>query len=158
MGRKTCARCKELKDDSEFYKNNKSIDGLSWQCGECQRKYRRKRYYSGKVPKQSLGDTEDEVVYYRLLHRLRNKFKITEQQFRDMQDVQLGMCAICGESLFRPEHHQKNCHIDHCHINGSVRGLLCGSCNSLLGYARDKIWILERAIDYLIDNGVRYGD
>ena len=56
-----------------------------------------------------------------------------------------GACAICfndGEPLV----------IDHDHIEGSVRGLLCNSCNSMLGFARDDTRILRSAIQYLISH------
>jgi hypothetical protein len=39
--------------------------------------------------------------------------------------------------------------IDHDHQTGKVRGLLCGFCNSLLGYAKDDPATLESAIRYL---------
>lgn len=41
--------------------------------------------------------------------------------------------------------------VDHDHITGQVRGLLCRPCNTILGHARDAIRFFERAIDYLTD-------
>lgn len=32
---------------------------------------------------------------------------------------------------------------------GQVRGLLCWTCNTMLGYARDSILVLSSAINYL---------
>lgn len=32
---KTCAKCKKEKDESEFYKNKKSPDGLMYYCKKC---------------------------------------------------------------------------------------------------------------------------
>lgn len=40
--------------------------------------------------------------------------------------TQSGKCAICQAACVRPA-------LDHCHTVGSVRGVLCGGCNSLLG-------------------------
>jgi Recombination endonuclease VII len=39
--------------------------------------------------------------------------------------------------------------IDHCHRTGSVRGLLCASCNSALGMVKDDPTILAALIEYL---------
>ena len=58
-----------------------------------------------------------------------------------------GCCAICG----RPEKELKRkLSLDHSHDSGLCRGLLCGTCNTLLGMAYDDIPILQKAIDYLV--------
>jgi hypothetical protein len=32
---KTCTKCNEIKEKSNFYKNKNAKDGLSWQCKLC---------------------------------------------------------------------------------------------------------------------------
>lgn len=39
--------------------------------------------------------------------------------------------------------------IDHCHVTGKVRGLLCNGCNTALGAFQDDPKVLRRAISYL---------
>lgn len=39
--------------------------------------------------------------------------------------------------------------LDHCHNTGAVRGLICRTCNLLLGYSKDNRQILQAAINYL---------
>jgi hypothetical protein len=63
----------------------------------------------------------------------------------DREDLlvrQGGVCAICREPA------NPLC-IDHCHISGQVRGLLCNQCNLGLGIYRDDPARLRSAADYL---------
>nr|WP_284290868.1 ubiquitin-like protein Pup [Angustibacter aerolatus] len=55
----------------------------------------------------------------------------------------LGTCPICRRSLGeRP-------HVDHDHVSGAVRGLLCFTCNAGLGNFADDVARLRRAIEYV---------
>ncbi len=56
-----------------------------------------------------------------------------------------GRCAICR----LPPPPGKVLCVDHCHMTGAVRGLLCNSCNTALGQFKDSIPSLQRAVDYL---------
>ena len=69
-----------------------------------------------------------------------------------MFDSQKGRCAICSDIIFKHgsiESKNNIAHVDHCHDSGSVRGLLCGTCNSALGKFGDKAAMLRSAITYL---------
>jgi hypothetical protein len=68
-------------------------------------------------------------------------------------EKQNGTCAICDIplALFPHEHFPSAC-VDHDHSTGKIRGLLCYSCNLVLGYARDNIAILDSAKKYLNGN------
>ena len=56
-----------------------------------------------------------------------------------------GVCAICGtDKATRQEtpghpHTFRTWAVDHCHVTGFVRGVLCRSCNSVLGFHRDSV-------------------
>lgn len=41
--------------------------------------------------------------------------------------------------------------VDHCHVTGKVRGLLCDNCNQALGLLKDSIPTLLRAIKHIDD-------
>jgi hypothetical protein len=38
--------------------------------------------------------------------------------------------------------------------HGKIRDLLCNSCNSLIGYAKENIDILQKSIDYIKNHKV----
>ena len=59
---------------------------------------------------------------------------------------QAGCCAICGQ----PEKELKRkLVLDHCHITGHIRGLLCMHCNIFIGFAKDNVYRLRAAVGYL---------
>ncbi len=57
--------------------------------------------------------------------------------------LQNGACAICKKKPNGPL-----C-IDHCHLTGKVRGLLCHKCNSALGFYEDDPELAQAGADYL---------
>lgn len=81
-------------------------------------------------------------------YQLKAKYGITLEDYERMLESQNGVCAICRTLGSQPRR-QFLC-VDHCHETKKVRGLLCSDCNSMLGYARDQVIILEAAIAYLI--------
>ena len=53
-----------------------------------------------------------------------------------------GNCEICGRT------HDKM-HVDHDHVTGGFRGILCSRCNTGLGLFLDSTDMLEKAVAYL---------
>ncbi len=74
------------------------------------------------------------------------KYNITTKEYNFLFNIQDGRCKICNthQTLLN-----KKLVVDHCHKTGHVRGLLCNSCNSGLGFFKDNRRSLERAIEYL---------
>lgn len=80
-----------------------------------------------------------------------NRSKAAAGRYNTIFSQQNGVCAICG----RPET-AKGIHgrirrlaTDHCHSSGKIRGLLCGRCNSGIGYFQDNTESLKEAVKYL---------
>lgn len=65
----------------------------------------------------------------------------TEERYRLGHIMQDGSCAICGS-------HTKLC-MDHCHLSGEPRGLLCKKCNAGIGMLNDSPTLLINALRYL---------
>lgn len=78
---------------------------------------------------------------------LLKKRGLTPEQFSEKARQQNGRCIICSERPMRLV-------IDHCHESGRTRGLVCTRCNSVLGFARDRVDVLLAAVEYLRRNGV----
>lgn len=87
----------------------------------------------------------------RLQEALKTNFNITVAQYREMQGKQNDLCAICrrSETAVNTSGKVKRLGVDHDHITGKIRELLCSNCNAVLGMANDNISILEAAIAYL---------
>lgn len=83
---------------------------------------------------------------------LRKKYGLSAEQYNDMLKTQNGLCPIGNHPLSEidPATGQpiKVC-VDHDHLTGNVRGILCDRHNKMLGMAQDEIGDLEDAIAYL---------
>lgn len=81
-------------------------------------------------------------------HHLRKMYNISLEQYETMMlDPH---CRICGsEGFVISKNGKAKLAIDHDHLTGKVRGLLCHNCNRALGLLKDDINILQRAIEYL---------
>ena len=81
------------------------------------------------------------------LDRLRHKtYGLTGEEYRAMSEAQGGVCLFC---LRPPKPPRNNLDVDHDHVTGKVRGLLCSGCNRMLGRVSDNPEILRRALAYL---------
>ena len=55
----------------------------------------------------------------------------------------------CRRTLRGPGNRADQGHVDHDHDTGTVRGVLCSSCNHALGMAKDSIKVLAGLVTYL---------
>lgn len=142
-----------------FYKRR---NGNLWSyCKQCA-KAQRARYY--KKNKESLN--RKSKVYYEnnkesikeSLKRYRDTNRDAIARLQQLRNYGIDSdsickifqkdkcCFICGVSR---SVHGIDLSIDHCHITGMIRGLLCHSCNTALGLFRDSAELLTNAINYL---------
>ena len=73
-------------------------------------------------------------------------YGITSEQYAEMLAKQKGVCAICHGPPTRGDRHFS---VDHCHLTGRVRALLCSGCNTGIGMFLDDPELLRRAVAYL---------
>jgi len=142
----SCTKCKSIKLPSAFWNDKRRRSGLTAWCKACksshQKELRKKdidkhrarekrRYWDNKTSEQE--------------RHLVRKYGITFDDYDRMLSEQGGSCAICG----LPEPTNKKLDVDHCHETGQVRGLLCTSCNRMLGHSGDRESVLIAAAEYL---------
>ena len=84
----------------------------------------------------------------------KRRYNVTPQQYEAMLEAQDYKCAICGKDAADNKRGGKldPLHIDHCHKTKKIRALLCHTCNTGLGHFKDKIDILMKAVQYLLDH------
>ncbi len=71
----------------------------------------------------------------------KSRYGLSLEQVFEMKSIRSNCCDICFSS-------HKLC-VDHCHITGFVRGILCDSCNVGLARFKDNSVYLTNALDYL---------
>jgi hypothetical protein len=79
--------------------------------------------------------------------RLRRAYGITLVQYEAMVKEQGGCCAICQRPNWQA------LAVDHSHVTGVVRRLLCHACNMALGQFEGSVERIETALSYLRAHG-----
>jgi Recombination endonuclease VII len=120
-------------------------------CRECarlgQQRYREKypEKYKESASKRSRFASkrwrDKNPDYHKNLH-IKLKYGLTSSSFSEMLKTQNGMCYLCKSKLMNP------C-VDHDHVSGRVRKILCSQCNSGLGMFHDNPEVLEKAAAYV---------
>lgn len=141
--RNICKLCRKIYDannrlltldrKNEVYKlwKSKNLD----KCKKLNEKWRKnnreyiKEYYIKNKDKK----------YMKVRERI---YGITKDQYDQLLLETNGQCIICQKLT-------EKFVVDHCHLTGKVRGLICGKCNSGLGFFNDSIQCLNNAIKYL---------
>lgn len=110
------------------------------------------RGYARKYREQNREKVREASRKYAAAHREKvsalgrqAKYGISEECYRTMMTTQGGHCAICGNG----GNGNGNLCVDHDHVSGEVRGLLCVPCNAGLGSFRDNPILFQEAIRYL---------
>jgi hypothetical protein len=83
-----------------------------------------------------------DAHYWRSIWR---RFKLSKEKYQAL--YALG-CWLCGEP-FPPAENRYLVHVDHDHKTNEVRGLAHGSCNNIIGHAKENFILLRRLANAL---------
>lgn len=127
--------------------------GVRKRCKDCLPSSRRKAPYPGPrcaTHHRAVRTGRREAAHGR---HIEETYGITSEQYQALYRAQGGVCFICRRAKGTA---RRKLAVDHCHITGEVRGLLCKPCNrDVLGHLRDDPEALKRAIDYLLNPPAR---
>jgi len=157
---KQCTKCGKIKESDAFFKRACRKDGPNSWCKECgiaakwisvaknndyytiqNAEYREKTKERKKLASRNYraktGSTKVRL----------HKYGLTLEAFNTMREKQNYRCLLCFI-------HESECRlgtlcVDHNHETLKVRGLLCHSCNAVLGHAKESVPMLKRMIEYL---------
>ena len=169
--KKICSRCKKEKQNSgrDFPPDKRRPYGIASYCRRCNSTkgafWRRKKYnndanyrkrvieYNRKLFLKKYRNDEDfrnRTKFNSWKRELKRIFGMTPNQYDELLKIQNESCGICGISS---KEIKKRLSVDHDHITGKVRGLLCTRCNMAIGmFDVDKLGfkLLEKAKNYLL--------
>ena len=133
MKNKICGICNNEKPLNEFYKDSSKKCGYRYCCKSCASKL------AVNHEKRKHPDYTKNII-------LKTTYGISLDDYNEMFIQQNGCCKICGN---HQSEFERGFAVDHDHITGKVRGLLCHKCNMGLGCFNDNIETFLEAIKYL---------
>lgn len=168
---KVCTYCKKSKTLNCFYNRldyRTEKPRIVAKCKECVREKQRIAYYVKKgvpirpkwkikgqkaIKPEVIRNKKDNKYPYPSQHKKYKKaaylkcvYNITLDRFDQLLSLQEGKCAICKRDFYKEA---KNPQVDHDHITGVVRGLLCWNCNTAIGHLHEDEVAIENALKYI---------
>ena len=164
---KTCCTCRIDKPPSEFGKSKSQPDGLAKRCLDCSRAASA-RYYQNNKEKAHAATRN-------WARRNADKVNASSKRWRDANPEKMALarkranlsfcyglsldqyeamirdgCSVCGSHERLSVDHDHSCCDGRSKGCGKcVRGILCSTCNTGLGFFRDDVALMKKAIAYL---------
>lgn len=131
MYSKRCAACGLPGTADDFTKDRSRQDGLDKYCKSCHSQ-RRRGYRERNLEQERIRDRDHQrkkragTFVRQPKKEDRTRYRIDHDLFLKLQEEQGGLCALCGKAK------TQKLVMDHCHLTGVIRGLLCIRCNFAL--------------------------
>jgi hypothetical protein len=111
--------------------NRTSVMKTTRACKHCDQSYviiNPAQVYCRTCCPSNIPQAYDRLKYYSLSH----------PEFESLIQKQNNCCAICENPLRHGGRTGLN--VDHCHITGKVRGIVCHKCNMMIGFVDGEGW------------------
>ena len=115
---------------------------------EYKKQYYKDNYQKIRIYRQQYYKNHCEQVKENNLKRV---YGLSPEDWQKIWDNQEGKCKICDVPFESPP----EAYIDHNHLTGKIRGLLCSKCNFAIGLLGDDPKLMIKAIEYL-RGGINY--
>ena len=138
QGLKACTKCEKVKPLSEYHRHVGVSNRIRPACKEC-------------INAQNLARKASPEAQKGILDQHLKRYGMNSDDFYRLLNEQNGLCAICETD--DPGAWFGRMVVDHSHVTGKVRGLLCAKCNRGIGQFNDKIDLLRKALAYLERTG-----
>ena len=136
---KRCSKCGNEKWDSHYNRDRGAADGRRYVCKTCDHAY-------GVRWRVRNPDRHTQTSEYRRNSELKRRYGITVVQYDSILSLQKHSCAIC----LTPQQAEERAYpVDHDHVTGEVRGILCHGCNLGLGHFNDNPVVINNAKEYI---------
>jgi NMD protein affecting ribosome stability and mRNA decay len=136
-----------------YRRERKGAKPFEGRCLNCDSPFTTKRRYAPETGrgkfcsrkcKEALRAKEGRTAEAMRKYYYKKHYSLTPDQVAEMRR---GGCSICGGAGV--EGRWGNLHVDHDHVTGRVRGVLCSNCNTGLGKFKDNPDLLRKAAVYL---------
>ncbi len=146
---KQCSNCKVEQPDGAFYKRADRLGALHSWCIKCMIELRRSRNPEiAEYQRKHRAGRDEEAKKADKDYQLWYKFNITLDDYNALLEEQGGVCAVCKKPPTK-DNSRGTLAVDHDHLTGTYRGLLCTNCNTGIGSFFDDPTLLENAAEYL---------
>jgi hypothetical protein len=153
-------RLKRRKSDPEFAKRQRGYCKKWSAANRARESARSKRYRQDNIEKMREYENQRSVQRraknperQKAANRrsLLKKYGLSALDYTCMLTEQNFVCKSCGEPEVGLDAYgnMRPLSVDHDHVTGEVRGLLCNGCNRALGFINDSSEKLKKLISYL---------
>lgn len=146
---KQCNKCKIIKPVEDYSKLRSTCKKCIAEAARLYRKENKEEYKKHYTKWRRKNPEKMKAAYKK---KKLAQYNLTESDYNRILLEQNNVCACCGqkETTFDSRLNVlRTLAVDHDHLTGEVRGLLCTNCNNGLGRFKDNISLLQNAIDYL---------
>ena len=132
-GFRVCTKCRQRISITEFSKRTAHVTGYKAWCKACDKV----AFTAHRANNLEAMRARERASHYKSTYGLSTELATVLAN----PASRLGRCPLCRDT--------EHLVLDHDHVTGKVRDLICTQCNKMLGHARDSLDILYEAIAYL---------